>query len=86
MTKSKNLVTSEQLEIARVTKAVLKELGRCNIEVALTVVCGVAGHLVAALVDGKLSGVSRHADSIGKNIKAAAYAKLMHNDNERRKQ
>lgn len=73
-----------QDEVERVTGVVLEALGTCDLESALTVVCNIAGHLVAALSEGKPSGVQQHGDSVAENIKKAAIAKLLHDDKQRR--
>lgn len=73
-----------QDEVTRITNAILEALGTCDLESALTVVCNIGGHLVAALADGQPSGIQRHGDSVAENIKKAAIAKLLHDDQQRR--
>ncbi len=72
-------------EVERITAKIMEGIGECDLESALTVVCGIAGHLVAAMCEGNLGKTKGYAESMAENIKAAAYAKLMHDDDQRRR-
>ena len=67
------------------TNKIVEALGEVDLEVALTVVCNLAGQLVAELSDGKPSLVAVHGESVAENIKKAALIKLLHDDAERRR-
>lgn len=71
-------------EVRRITDQMLETLGECDLESALTALCGVAGHCVAHLSGGKPSAVIAHSESIAANVKTAALAKLLHDDEQRR--
>ncbi len=65
-------------EVKRITDAIMKELGSCNLEAGLTVVCGIGGQLIARLSEGNLTTAKKMSTGLGENICHAAYAKLMH--------
>ena len=64
-------------EVQRITNVIMTQLGDCDLESALTVLCGIAGQCVAAMSDGKPALVMKHSESIAENIKRAAYAAQM---------
>ena len=71
-------------EVQRITDVIMESLGECDLESALTVICGLAGHCVAALAEGSPAGVQRHASSVAESIRKAAIAKLVYDDEQRR--
>lgn len=71
----------QQDEVLRITNNIIEQLGECDLESALTVLCGLTGQIVAELSNGQPSEVKRHANSVAENIRKAAIAKLLH-DNE----
>ena len=71
-------------EAVRLTNAIICAVGDCEIKSALTAICNIAGQLVAHLSDGKPSEVKRKTESIAENIRMAAIAKLLHDDDARR--
>lgn len=77
---------SKQEEIDRITNTVVDALGECDVESALTVVCNLAGQLVAMLSGGVPSRVQSHANNLAENIKKAAIVKLLYDDDQRRRE
>lgn len=73
-------------EMERLTHTIMTDLHGADLESALTVLCGILGHLVATLAEGQLVMVSRHALSVGENVRRAAVAKLLYDDEQRRKE
>lgn len=74
--------TSEETQaerISRLTQAVIGELSECTLQDALTVICGIGGHLVANMAQGQLSQVKRQSERLRDNMASAAYAKLTYN-------
>lgn len=71
--------------LTRLTNEVIAEIGQCSVEEGLTVLCNLAGQLVAQLSAGKLNDVPKHAVNVGQNVQRVAMAKLIHDDDERRK-
>ena len=69
-----------QDEVSRLTNIIMSQIGNTDVESALTVVCNLAGQLVAALSDGKPSEIKSRTESIAENIRCAAITKLLHND------
>lgn len=66
------------------TNAVLLALGDCDLETALTVLCSILGHCVAAMSEQKPSLVQKYGTAVAENVKKAAIAKLLHEDAQRR--
>lgn len=83
-TEQTNIGAPDQEEVVRITNAVVDALGECDLESALTVVCNIAGQLVAALSDGKPAEAQRHMQSVAANISKAATTKMFA-DAEKRK-
>lgn len=77
---------SRQEEIERITNTVVDALGECDIESALTVICNLAGQLVAVLSGGIPSRVQSHGNNLAENIKKAAIVKLLYDDDQRRRE
>ena len=73
----------DQVEV--ITNKIVVELGSVDLETALTVICSLAGQVVAALSEGRPSSIQAHADSLASNIKKAAIIKMLHDDDERRR-
>lgn len=69
--------------ITQLSVAVIRELSKCTLQDALTVICGIGGHLIANLSEGRLSECKRHGESLGKSMTGAAYAKLMADTNKK---
>lgn len=67
-------------EVARLTNIIMEQIGPIDVESALTVVCNLAGQLVAALSAGRPSGIKEHTESLAENIRHAAIAKLLYDD------
>ncbi|HNQ98382.1 MAG TPA: hypothetical protein PKN52_00200 [Trueperaceae bacterium] len=63
---------------------VVEALSEYDLQVALTVLTNVCGQVVAALAEGRPSEVQRQGTSLAENIKRAAIAKLLHDDEQRR--
>lgn len=76
----------KQDEVTRITNAVMEQMGECDLESALTVLCNILGQCVATLADGKPSAIQRHGDSIAENVKKAAIARMWADDEKRRQQ
>lgn len=74
-----------QDEVERITNVMMEALGECDLESALTVLCNLAGQLVATMSEGKPSLVQRHGNIIAENVKKAAIAKLLYDDEKTRK-
>ena len=75
-----------QDEVTRLTNIIMEQIGGTDVESALTVICGLAGQLVASLSEGRPSDVKAHADSLAGNIRNAAITKLLHDDEKLRKE
>lgn len=75
-----------QDEAARLTNIIIDQIGTLNVEIALTVVCNIAGQLVAFLSEGKPSGIRVHAKSLTENIRHAAITKILHDDAKAKKE
>jgi len=71
-------------EATRITNAIVEGLGNCDLETALMVVCGIAGQLVAHMAEGNFTEVDSHATCLSLNIKRAAMAKMLHDDDKKR--
>lgn len=67
-------------EVTRITNVIVEALGDVDLESALTVVCNLAGQLIAGLSEGRPSAIQAHGDSVAENIKKAAIIKLLHDD------
>jgi hypothetical protein len=76
----------KQAEIDRITIVIMNQLGTVDLTSALTVVCNLAGQLVAAQSDRKPSLVQRYGNLVAENVKRAALAKLIFDDDQRRRQ
>lgn len=74
----------KQDEVARITNVIMTQLGDCDLESALTVLCGIAGQCVAVMSEGKPALVKRHSEDIAENIKRAAYTRQMADVEKRR--
>ena len=72
-------------EVDRITNAIIQELGSVDMESALTVICNLAGQVVAALAEGQPSAVRRHCNNVAEHVKTAALIKLLHDTNERQR-
>lgn len=75
-------------EVERITGVIMENLGSCDLESALTVICGIAGQLVAHMSEGRPGDVRAHSLSIAENIKRAGYTHLtyLHEKKQREKQ
>ena len=73
-----------QDEVDRITNTIVTELGGVDLESVLTVLCNLTGQVVCSLADGKPSGIQAHGNSVAENIKKAAIAKMIHDDDKRR--
>ncbi len=74
-----------QDEVSRMTDIIMGQIGGTDVESALTVVCSLAGQLVAALSEGRPSGITKHTESLAENIRRAAIAKLLCDDSKKKK-
>ena len=72
-------------QVPVITNVIVAALGTVDLETALTVVCNLAGQIVATLSEGRPSGIQAHADSLAENIKKAAILKMLHDDDARRR-
>lgn len=79
-------MTTDQEEITRITNSIIEALGEVDLQSALTVLCGLAGQLVAEMSEGKPSAVRTHSKSITENIMQSAIAKLVYDDEQRREE
>lgn len=75
-----------QDEVTRLTNIIMGQIGTTDVESALTVICNLAGQLVASLSEGKPSGVKEYSISLAENIRFAAITKLLHDDEKKRKE
>lgn len=82
MVESHSLPDAED-QVTVITNTIVGELGTVDLEIALTVICNLAGQLIAALADGRPSGIQAHADNMAENIKKAAIGKMLHDDMRR---
>ncbi len=67
-------------EVTRITNIIMEQIGETDVESALTVVCNLAGQLVASLAEGTPSGIKKHSDFLTENIRRAAITKILHDD------
>lgn len=74
-----------QDEVTRITNIIMEQIGNTDVESALTVICNLAGQLVCALSEGRPSDIKSRVESIAENIRCAAIAKLLHDDEIKRK-
>ncbi len=72
-------------EVARITKIIMDQIGQHEVGAALTVVCNLAGQLIASLADGQPSAIQKWSDSLGENMRQAAITKILHDDAKARK-
>ncbi len=72
-------------EVSRITKIIMDQIGQHEIGAALTVVCNLAGQLVASVSDGQSSQIKKWTESFAENVRQAAIAKLLHDDAKARK-
>lgn len=75
-----------QDEVTRLTNIIMEQIGKTDVESALTVVCNLAGQLVALLSGGKPSAIKEHSASLAENIRLAAITKLLYDDAKARKE
>lgn len=75
-----------QDEVARLTNIIMAQIGPIDVESALCVVCNLAGQLVAALAEGKPSGIIEQTKSLAENIRRAAITKILYDDELIRKE
>ncbi len=73
-------------EVKRLTNVICETLGDVDLESILTVLCNLLGQLVCSLAEGKPSGIQTHGDCIAENVKKAAIAKMLWDDDQRRKE
>ena len=73
-------------EVIRITNIIMEQIGDADVESALTVVCNLAGQLVASLAEGTPSGIKKHSDLLTENIRRAAIAKILYDDAKTRKE
>ncbi len=73
-------------EVTRLTGIIMEQIGNTDVESALTVVCNLAGHLVASLAEGKPSGIQKHSEALIENIRRAAITKILYDDAKARKE
>lgn len=85
MVESRDLGEPDEDMVPVITNRIVAELGEVDLETALTVICNLAGQLIAALSEGRPSGIQAHADSVAENIKKAAIVKMLYDDEERRR-
>ena len=69
-----------QDEVGRVTGIIMEHIGETDIESALTVVCNLAGQLVASVADGQPSAIMLLTEGLLENIRRAAITKILHDD------
>ncbi len=74
-----------QDEVSRVTNIIMAQIGETDIESALTVVCNLAGQLVASVADGRPSAIREHTEGLLENIQRAAITKILYDDAKARK-
>ncbi len=75
-----------QADVQRITNLVVDQLGTVEMDVALTVICNLAGQLLCALCEGQPMNVKTKGDIVLQNIRRAAMAKMIYDDEQRRKQ
>lgn len=75
-----------QDEVGRITSIIMEQIGRLDVESALTVVCNLAGQLVASVADGQPSAIRSHSEGLLENIRRAAITKILYDDSQARKE
>lgn len=73
-------------EVTRMTNIIMAQIGPIDVETALTVVCNLAGQLVASLAAGRPSGIIEHTTALSENIRRAAITKILYDDELIRKE
>ena len=73
-------------EVARITKIIMDQIGQHEVGAALTVICNLAGQLVASLSDGQPSQIQKWTESFAENVRQAAITKILHDDAKTRKE
>ena len=89
MTNDKNGIPVELPgdEINRITNAIIEVMSTntVTIEDGMTVLCNLAGQLVAQLALGQPNNIQQHTENVAANIAKIAHAKLTYDDEQRRK-
>jgi len=75
-----------QDEVARVTNIIMEQIGKSDVESALTVVCNLAGQFVASITDGRPSEIQKYTDSLADNIRRVAITKILYDDAKARRE
>ena len=75
-----------QDEVGRITSVIMEQIGQLDIESALTVVCNLAGQLVASTADGRPSEIMSLTEGLMENIRRAAITKILYDDSQARKE
>lgn len=75
-----------QDEVGRITSIIMEHIGPLDVESALTVVCNLAGQLVASVAAGQPSAIRSHSEGLLENIRRAAITKLLYDDSQARKE
>jgi hypothetical protein len=71
-------------EIARITNAIIDEIGTLEVQAGLTVICNMAGQLVWALCEGKPAMINEHVAVFAANLNKIATATMFREDAQRR--
>ena len=75
-----------QDEVTRITNIIMEQIGQADVESALCVVCNLAGQLVAALSEGRPSGINEQTKSLAESIRRASITKILYDDEKIRKE
>lgn len=76
-------VPDSQAEVKRITDTIMEGLGDCTLQDALTVICGIGGHLVASICEGRLGDAKLMAANVGLNMHKSALAKMLRDAEKR---
>ncbi len=72
-------------EIVETTNKVVDALNAVDLDTSLAVLSNLSGQIIADMAHGQPSAIKTGCATMVENIRRAAIAKLMHDDEERRK-
>lgn len=72
-------------DVTEMTNKIVDQLGTCDLDTALMVLCNLLGQVIAAQSDMKPSLIQKIGDNVAENVKAAAIKKIMHDNDARLK-
>ncbi len=71
-------------EIIRLTNVIVEELGTVDLDTALLVLSNLCGQIIANISEGRPSQVKTGCETLSENVKKAAIAKMVYDDERRR--